>query len=83
MNALDENPSALRMFEFPLRFPGSRQSPSDSSHCTGHLIHKTNNLGDTVFHSDTKGRLVAETLPSGTLKRELLYLGDIPVAVVQ
>ena len=49
----------------------------------GQRIRKTNSLGDTVFHYDTKGRLVAETLPSGTLKRELLYLGDIPVAVVQ
>ena len=49
----------------------------------GQRIRKTNSLGDTVFHYDTKGRLVAETMPSGTLKREFLYLGDIPVAVVQ
>lgn len=49
----------------------------------GQRIRKTNSLGDTVFHYDAQGRLIAETDPSGTLKRELLYLGDIPVGVVQ
>jgi hypothetical protein len=36
-----------------------------------------------VFHYDTGGRLIAETDPGGALKRELIYLGDIPVGVVQ
>jgi hypothetical protein len=36
-----------------------------------------------VFHYDTAGRLIAETSPAGALKRELIYLGDIPVGVVQ
>jgi YD repeat-containing protein len=49
----------------------------------GQRIRKTNSLGDKVFHYDTGGRLIAETDPAGALKRELIYLGDIPVAVVQ
>jgi YD repeat-containing protein len=49
----------------------------------GQRIRKTNTLGDTVFHYDTSGRLIAETTPAGVRKREFLYLGDIPVGVVQ
>ena len=49
----------------------------------GQRIRKTNSLGDTVFHYDTRGRLIAETDPVGGVKRELIYLGDIPVAAVQ
>jgi YD repeat-containing protein len=49
----------------------------------GQRIRKTNNLGDTVFHYDTRGRLIAETSSAGAFKRELIYLGDIPVGVVQ
>jgi len=49
----------------------------------GQRVRKTNSLGDTVFHYDTRGRLIAETDPAGAAKRELIYLGDIPVAVVQ
>ena len=49
----------------------------------GQRIRKTNTLGDTVFHYDTGGRLIAESGPTGTLKRELIYLGDIPVGVIQ
>ena len=49
----------------------------------GQRVRKTNSLGDTVFHYDTRGKLIAETSPSGGLKRELIYLGDIPVGVVQ
>jgi YD repeat-containing protein len=49
----------------------------------GQRVRKTNSLGDTVFHYDTRARLIAETDPAGALKRELIYLGDIPVAVVQ
>ncbi|HZM35315.1 MAG TPA: type IV secretion protein Rhs, partial [Burkholderiales bacterium] len=49
----------------------------------GQRIRKTNSLGDTVFHYDAQGRLIAETSATGTLKRELIYLGDIPVGVVQ
>jgi YD repeat-containing protein len=49
----------------------------------GQRIRKTNSLGDTVFHYDTAGHLIAETSPGGALKREYIYLGDIPVGVVQ
>ena len=49
----------------------------------GQRIRKTNSLGDTVFHYDTNGKLIAETDPGGALKREIFYLGDIPVAVFQ
>ena len=49
----------------------------------GQRIRKTNTLGDTVSHYDTRGHLIAETDPGGGLKRELIYLGDIPVGVVQ
>lgn len=49
----------------------------------GQRIRKTNSQGDTVFHYDLAGRLIAETDPSGVRKREVMYLGDIPVAVVQ
>jgi YD repeat-containing protein len=49
----------------------------------GQRIRKTNSQADTVFHYDTAGRLIAETSPAGALKRELIYLGDIPVGVVQ
>lgn len=49
----------------------------------GQRIRKTNTLGDTVFHYDTQGRLIAESDASGAVKRELIYLGDIPVGIVQ
>ena len=37
--------------------------------------------GDTIFHYDTRGRLIAETDSAGALRREYLYLHDTPVAV--
>jgi YD repeat-containing protein len=49
----------------------------------GQRIRKSNTLGDTVFHYDIGGRLIAESGPGGTLKREYIYLGDIPVGVFQ
>jgi YD repeat-containing protein len=49
----------------------------------GQRVRKTNTFGDRVFHYDIGGRLIAETDPAGGLKRELIYLGDIPVGVVQ
>ena len=49
----------------------------------GQRIRKTNSQADRVFHYDTRGRLIAETDPAGALQRELIYLGDIPVGVVQ
>ena len=49
----------------------------------GQRIRKTNSLGDTVFHYDTNGKPIAETDPGGLAKREIFYLGDIPVGVFQ
>ena len=49
----------------------------------GQRIRKTNSLDDRVFHYDTRGRLIAESSPGGVTKRELIYLGGIPVGVVQ
>jgi YD repeat-containing protein len=49
----------------------------------GQRVRKTNSQADTVFHYDAQGRLIAETDPGGILKREYLYLGDIPVGVIQ
>jgi len=49
----------------------------------GQRIRKTNTGDDRVFLYDTRGRLIAETDPGGGLKREYLYLNDIPLAVIQ
>ena len=50
----------------------------------GQRIRKTNSTDDRVFHYDTKGKLIAESDPGGTAwKREYIFLGDIPVGVVQ
>ena len=49
----------------------------------GQRVRKTNGSGDTLFHYDAQGRLIAEFDPGGTVKREIFYLGDIPVAVFQ
>jgi RHS repeat-associated protein len=48
----------------------------------GQRQRKTNSLGDTVFLYDTHGRLIAEFTSIGLLKREYIYLGEIPVAVI-
>jgi YD repeat-containing protein len=49
----------------------------------GQRVRKANPGGDTVFHYDTRGRLIAESDSLGAVKREYLYLNDIPVAVIQ
>ena len=49
----------------------------------GQRIRKTNSAEDRVFLYDARGRVIAETDPGGTLKREYLYLNDIPLAVIQ
>jgi YD repeat-containing protein len=48
----------------------------------GQRFRKTNSSDDRLFLYDTKGHLISENDPGGGLKREYLYLGDIPVAVV-
>jgi len=50
----------------------------------GQRVRKTNSSTDTVFHYDTRGKLIAESDPGGGIyKRELIYLGDTPVMVFQ
>jgi YD repeat-containing protein len=49
----------------------------------GQRIRKTNTTDDRVFLYDTRGRLIAETDPGGRLKREYLYLNDLPLVVFQ
>jgi YD repeat-containing protein len=50
----------------------------------GQRIRKTNSSTDTLFHYDTKGKLIAESDPGGGVyKREFIYLGDLPVMVFQ
>jgi YD repeat-containing protein len=49
----------------------------------GQRVRKTNFTDDRVFLYDLRGHLIAETGPGGTLKREYLYLNDIPLAVIQ
>jgi YD repeat-containing protein len=50
----------------------------------GQRIRKSNSSTDTIFHYDTRGKLIAESDPGGGFyKRELIYLGDIPVGVAQ
>jgi len=39
--------------------------------------------GDSVFIYDLSGHLIEQADATGTVKRELLYLGDLPVGVVQ
>ena len=49
----------------------------------GQRIRKTNVQGDTIYHYDAQGRLIAESSVSGAIQKEYLYLGDLPVAVIQ
>ncbi len=49
----------------------------------GQRVRKTSALGDIVFHYDVQGRLISESTPGGQVRKEYLYLGDIPVAVIQ
>jgi YD repeat-containing protein len=49
----------------------------------GQRARKTNAAGDIVFHYDRAGRLIGESDAAGAFRREYLYLGDIPVGIVQ
>lgn len=49
----------------------------------GQRIRKTNSAEDRVFSYDTWGKLIAESDPAGAVKREYIYLGDVPVGVLQ
>ena len=60
-------------------------SVSSSYHVNsfGQRIRKTNAQGDIVYHYDAQGRLIAESSPAGEIQKEYVYLGDIPVAILQ
>jgi YD repeat-containing protein len=47
----------------------------------GQRIRKANTQGDTVYHYDSQGRLIAESSAAGATQKEYIYLGDIPVGV--
>jgi YD repeat-containing protein len=49
----------------------------------GQRIRKSFGTTNTVFTYDRSGHLIAESDPGGTPKREYIYLGDIPVGVIQ
>lgn len=50
----------------------------------GQRVVKTSASGiATVYHYDSTGRLIAESDAQGNVQTEYLYLGDIPVAVIQ
>jgi YD repeat-containing protein len=49
----------------------------------GQRVRKTNATDDRVFLYDLQGHLIAETSPTGAVRREYLYLNDIPLAVIQ
>jgi YD repeat-containing protein len=49
----------------------------------GQRVRKSHAADDRVFVYDTWGHLIAEVDPSGGLKREYIYLNDIPLAVIQ
>lgn len=48
----------------------------------GQRIRKTNGEGDTVYHYDRQGRLIAESTASGFVAKQYLYLGDMLVAII-
>jgi YD repeat-containing protein len=49
----------------------------------GQRIRKTGPQTDTVFHYDSQGKLIAESTASGAIQKEYIYLGDMPVAILQ
>lgn len=48
----------------------------------GERVAKTYQGATTLFQYDQWGRLIAETDANGAVKREYLYLGELPVALV-
>jgi RHS repeat-associated protein len=45
-------------------------------------VRKTNTLGDRVFHYDSQGHLIGESTAAGAILKEYIWLGDMPLAVV-
>ena len=49
----------------------------------GQRVRKTGTTQDTLYHYDRDGHLIAETTPTGVPRREYIWVGDLPVAVLQ
>ncbi len=62
---------------------GSLGTTAYQVNALGQRVRKTNSTDDRIFIYDARGRLIAETDPGGTLRREYLYVNDIPLAVIQ
>ena len=65
------------------RAANSGGSTDYSVNALGQRIRKSSLQADTVFHYDVQGRLIAESSAAGQVQKEYVYLGDIPVAVLQ
>jgi YD repeat-containing protein len=48
----------------------------------GQRIRKTG-AEDTVYHYDQEGRLISETAPDGAPRKDYVWLGDQPLAIIQ
>ncbi len=62
---------------------GSAGTTNYSINAVGQRVRKANASEDTVYHYDAQGRLIAESTAAGAVQKEYIYLGDIPVAIVQ
>ncbi len=49
----------------------------------GQMIEKSGTAGTTIFVQDESGHLIGEYDSSGSLIKETVWLGDIPVAILQ
>lgn len=49
----------------------------------GSRTRKTNTSTDTVYLYDAAGHLIEEATATGTFQKAYIYLGDLPVAVIQ
>jgi RHS repeat-associated protein len=61
---------------------GSLGTTTYQVNALGQRVRKTNTTDDRVFVYDARGRLIEGANPAGQVLTEYLYLGDIPVAVV-
>jgi YD repeat-containing protein len=60
------------------------KSASYGVNALGQRVTKTPGSGvATVYHYDSAGHLIAESDAQGNVQTEYIYLGDIPVAVIQ
>ncbi|MBN8514977.1 DUF6531 domain-containing protein [Accumulibacter sp.] len=48
----------------------------------GQRVRKTG-ADDTLYHYDPEGRLISETAPDGTARRDYVWLGEQPLAIIE